>query len=146
MSNGSEENIVTRIHRHRRFAALVLALGCVAALHVAVAEEPPEQCKSDVRVDYVGADDFGDGKKLHFEVEIGSPATCARVEYDLVIEQREPNNQVHRVRLTRVTRVRDGELTQLVDHVVRPGYEMLDYEIRAVSCVPCGAEAPDEGR
>jgi len=136
-------------NRHRSNSSLVLAVtvAVVFAPVVAVAAEAPEgECEARLRVDYVGADDYGDGKKLHFEVEIQSPADCARVEYDLVLEERQPNNQVHRVRKTQITRVRDATLTQLVDHVERPGYEMLHYEVRKVSCTPCGAEAPDRNR
>lgn len=128
------------------FAASIL-LGVAVSVAPAVTRaddpEPAPSCPVEIDVEFVGEDDFGDGKKLQFEVDIETTAPCGEIEYDLVLEQRQPNDQVHRVRKTRKTRLRDGELTQRVEHVVGPGQEMLDYEIRAVSCVPCGVDAPD---
>jgi hypothetical protein len=109
------------------------------------ADHAAETCEVEIAAEIAARENSGAGETLEFEIVLTTGETCAEVEYDLVLEQDQPNRQIHRVRLSRSTRVRDGEDTQTIEHVSGPGYALMDYEVRPVSCSPCsaGVSQPD---
>jgi len=123
--------------RFQCLAALPILL--LAAAAVLAADEPKSGsgCTADLRIEETERQHRDDGTEIQFSVEIETAAACAEVQYDVVVEQREPSEQVHRVRVPMTARVRDGELTQVVKHLVPTGYEMLDYEVQFIGCGLC---------
>lgn len=125
---------------------VLVALACAIAVPGAVLAQEPTGCEVELEATFAGEDDCGDGTKLQFDVdlELAGEVSCARVEYDLILEMRQPNDQVTRVRKTQFTRLRDVELTQRVEHVALEGYALLDHAVRLVACTPCEELGPED--
>ena len=74
---------------------------------------------------------------LQFEVEISAGESCARIVYDLVVEEQLPNGHANQIRISREVKLDDGSLEERVGHRLDPGHRMLEYEARLHSCRPC---------
>ena len=64
-------------------------------------------------------------------------ASCGKIEYHLVIEEQVTNGEAKTIRLTRFVKIRDGSVTQLVEHRLAEGHRMLSYEVKLVGCTVC---------
>ena len=81
--------------------------------------------------------DRQEGSSLQFEVEVSTSASCAHIEYDLIIKVQLSNGQLKHVRKPRVVKVNDGSLTEIVEHRLADGESMLSYEAKVVKCSKC---------
>jgi len=108
--------------------AFTVALLCLAAPAVV-----SDECTAEVSATLEHQGD----SRLQFSVEVSTSESCARIEYDLVVEEQMPNGQAKRIRQTRFVKLDDGSLTELVEHRLAQGHRMLSYEARFVSCQGC---------
>ena len=100
-----------------RTALVLVAIGTVlasipAAQPAVGADRVTETCEVAIAAAIASRDASAAGETLEFEIVLTTGETCAEVEYDLILEQDQPNRQIHRVRLSRSVKVRDGEHTQ----------------------------------
>ena len=82
-------------------------------------------------------DEQGGVKHLQFTVEVSTSENCAKIEYDLVIDELLPNGQTKKERLPRFVKLNDGSLTEMVRHEIPASFELRSYEAKVVSCVKC---------
>ena len=82
-------------------------------------------------------DEQGGVKHLQFTVEVSTSENCAKIEYDLVIDELLPNGQTKKERLPRFVKLDDGSLTEMVRHEIPASFELRSYEAKVVSCVKC---------
>jgi len=108
----------------------ITSLLCLAA-PVAVLGE--DDCTADVRATL----EHEEQTRLQFSVEVSTSASCAKIEYDLIIEEQTSDGQAKRVRKIRYVKLNDGSLTELVEHKLPPGHRMLSYEAKVEKCMPC---------
>ena len=79
----------------------------------------------------------GEVKHLQFTVEVSTSESCAKIEYDLVLDELLPNGQTKKERLPRFVKLNDGSLTEMVRHEMPSTFELRSYEAKVVSCVKC---------
>jgi len=79
-------------------------------------------------------DDFTD---LQFDVEVSTGERCAKIVYDLVIEEQLPNGHANQIRIPREVKLDDGSLQEMVRHRLAPRHRLLEYEARIHTCEPC---------
>ena len=79
----------------------------------------------------------GEVKHLQFTVEVSTSENCAKIEYDLVLDELLPNGQTKKERLPRFVKLNDGSLTEMVRHEIPASFELRSYEAKVVSCVKC---------
>jgi len=79
----------------------------------------------------------GEIKHLQFTVEVSTSENCAKIEYDLVLDELLPNGQTKKERLPRFVKLNDGSLTEMVRHEIPASFELRSYEAKVVSCVKC---------
>jgi len=79
----------------------------------------------------------GEVQHLQFSVEVSTSESCAKIEYDLVIDVLLPNGQTKKERLPRFVKLNDGSLTEMVRHEMPSSFELRSYEAKVVSCVKC---------
>lgn len=82
-------------------------------------------------------DEQGGVKHLQFTVEVSTSENCAKIEYDLVLDELLPNGQTKKERLPRFVKLDDGSLTEMVRHEIPASFELRSYEAKVVSCVKC---------
>ena len=75
--------------------------------------------------------------RLEFTVEVSTSESCAKIEYDLVLDVLLPNGQTKKERLPRVVKLDDGNLSEIVRHEIPASFELRSYEAKIVSCVKC---------
>ena len=93
--------------------------------------------KSDCTARLSARLDTKEDSHLQFKVEVSCSKRCAKIEYDLVIEEAMANGQTHMVRKVRVVKLNDGSLTEMVRHELEPGHRMLSYKAETVWCQTC---------
>jgi len=74
---------------------------------------------------------------LQFAVEVSTSESCAKIEYDLVLDELMPNGQTKKERLPRFVKLNDGDLNEVVRHEIPASFELRSYEAKVVSCVKC---------
>ena len=74
---------------------------------------------------------------LQFSVEISTSESCAKIEYDLVLDELLPNGQTKKERLPRFVKLNDGSLSEMVRHQIPSSFELRSSEAKIVSCVKC---------
>jgi hypothetical protein len=74
---------------------------------------------------------------LQFSVEVTTSESCAKIEYDLVLEILLPNQQTKKERLPRLVKLNDGSLTETVRHEMPSTFKLLGYEAKVLRCVKC---------
>jgi hypothetical protein len=74
---------------------------------------------------------------LQFSVEVSTSESCAKIEYDLVLDVLLPNGQTKKERLPRFVKLNDGSLTETVRHQMPSSFKLRSYEAKVVSCVKC---------
>jgi len=79
----------------------------------------------------------GEVKHLQFSVEVSTSESCAKIDYDLVLDVLLPNGQTKKERLPRVVKLDDGNLSEIVRHEIPASFELRSYEAKIVSCVKC---------
>lgn len=97
-------------------------------------------CDARVRATLEGRNKEGDRTKVEFSVEVTSETNCADVVYDVVVEQRTPDNLIHRVRIPRQARLSQGRFSEVVKHEVAPGHAYLSHKAKVVECWRCRNE------
>lgn len=75
--------------------------------------------------------------ELQFTVEVSSSESCAKIEYDLILDILLPNGQTKKERLPRSVKLDDGSLSEVVRHPIPSSFELRSYEAKVVSCVKC---------
>lgn len=113
----------------RRIVSILFVTLLLASLS-ALAEE---DCSATVSATL----DRQEGRQLQFSAELSTGASCASIEYDLVVEVQLPNAQVKRIRKPRFVKLNDGSLTEIVRHTLADGESMLSYEAKVVKCSKC---------
>jgi len=74
---------------------------------------------------------------LQFSVEVSTSESCAKIEYDLILDVSLPNGQTKKERLPRFVKLNDGSLTEMVRHQMPSSVKLRSYEAKVVSCVKC---------
>ena len=74
---------------------------------------------------------------LQFSVELSTSESCAKIQYDLVLDVLLPNGQTKKERLPRFVKLNDGSLSEMVRHQIPSTFELRSYEAKVVSCSKC---------
>jgi hypothetical protein len=75
--------------------------------------------------------------RLQFDVEVSTTESCARIEYDLILNEQLPNGQTKKERISRLVKLNDGSLDEVVRHEIASSTRLLDHEAKIVSCQKC---------
>jgi hypothetical protein len=79
----------------------------------------------------------GEITQLEFSVEVSSSENCAKIEYDLVLDELMPNGQTKKERLPRYVQLADGGYYEVVEHKIPASFQLTSHEAKIVSCVRC---------
>jgi hypothetical protein len=79
----------------------------------------------------------GEVTHLQFSVEVSTSESCAKIEYDLILDELLPNGQTKKERLPRFVKLNDGSLSEVVQHQIPSSFEIRSHEAKVVSCVKC---------
>ena len=111
---------------------LVLVLGLLAA-PAALAQE---DCEAYVNAS-LETNEQGEVTHLQFSVEVSTSESCARIEYDLILEELLPNGQTKKERIPRFVKLNDGSLNEMVRHEMQSSLQLMNHEAKVVSCQKC---------
>ena len=82
-------------------------------------------------------DEQGGVTQLEFAVQVSTSEDCAKIEYDLILDELMPNGQVKKERLPRSVHLNDGSFAEVVEHKIPASFQLTHYEAKIVSCVKC---------
>ena len=111
---------------------LVLILGLLAA----PAAWSQDECEAYVNAS-LETNEQGEVTHLQFSVEVSTSESCARIEYDLILEELLPNGQTKKERIPRFVKLNDGDLNEMVRHEMSSSLQLLNHEAKVVSCQTC---------
>lgn len=117
---------------------LFIALPALLGLPARAADE--RACTGEIQASLDREERDADKVRAHFVVEVRTEVACARVTYDLIVQELLPNLQWKSVRKTGRLETHKGTAKQKVEHVMGSGLRLLGHEAEIVSCVPCDAE------
>jgi hypothetical protein len=110
----------------------VLVVGLFAAPTVLSQED----CEAYVNAS-LETNEQGEVTHLQFSVEVSTSESCARIEYDLILEELLPNGQTKKERIPRFVKLNDGDLNEMVRHEISSSLQLLNHEAKVVSCQKC---------
>jgi hypothetical protein len=93
------------------------------------------ECTPELGVELQHEDQDGAVTHLKFAVNISVSVDCARIHYDLLIEELLPNGQTKRIRKPGFVKLNDGSEVQLIEHETE--LKVLSHEVKLVSCSTC---------
>ena len=117
--------------RVRTFALLLLASLLVAA------GATGGDCYADLSARLEHEEAVGNLTHLQFTVDVSTQASCANIEYDLVIEIQLENGHTKKVRKIRHVKLNDGSLTEYVRHEMPNTSSLIGHEVKLVDCTSC---------
>ena len=120
-----------------RPTAAALAL-CAAVWLLTTWNAPIAQdCEADVTAELTREEPNGPITHLQFRVDVQTGESCAEILFDVVLDVQLANQQVKKVRKPSRVRLSDGGTSQLVEHTLKDGSTLIDYEAKLVRCEPC---------
>ena len=124
--------------RRHHVSICLLAVLCFAP---ALAAPEPEECgEAKLSVELLDQQE-GDGQvRFRFEVKIEAGASCSALTYDFLVEEMLPNLQAKTVRQPRQVELKDGKLTEIVEHSMTTDLKLLGYDVDLVEC-DCGSKS-----
>lgn len=93
-------------------------------------------CEASVQAT-LDTDEEGNLQTLSFHCEVSTTENCAKIEYDLILDELLPNGQTKKERLPRLVKLNDGAYEEIVKHQIPASVELSNYEAKIVSCVRC---------
>ncbi len=123
-------------HRQAR-GLMVFAAVATLCLWLSPDARAQEDCSADVSADLKYTQEGTDVTMYEFQVEVSTSEDCARIHYDLVIDEQLPNGQTKKVRKPRMVKLNDGSLSEVVEYRMSSELEMLGFEAKIVSCQRC---------
>ena len=82
-------------------------------------------------------DEQGDIQMLSFHCEVSTTENCAKIEYDLILDELLPNGQTKKERLPRLVDLSDGAYEEIVQHKIPASLQLSSYVAKIVSCQRC---------
>jgi hypothetical protein len=82
-------------------------------------------------------DEEGNIQMLSFHVEVSTSENCAKIEYDLVLDELMPDGQTKKERLPRQVDHSDGSYEEIVQHKIPASFQLSSYQAKIVSCQRC---------
>ena len=79
----------------------------------------------------------GEITQLEFDVEVSTSENCARIEYDIILDELLPNGQTKKERIPRFVKLNDGGYDEVVEHKIASSIQLLSHEAKIVSCQKC---------
>jgi len=122
--------------RPRIFKLAIVAVLSVGGLFAAWSAMAGD-CYPDLNARLDGEEAVGELTHLQFTVDVSSDESCAKIEYDLIIEIQLENGQIKKVRKPRQVKLADGSLTEIVRHEMSNTSRMVQYEVKLVECAVC---------
>ena len=96
-----------------------------------------DDCSAEAEADLEHKVPDGDSVHLQFSVDVSTQSDCAKILYDLVIEEMLPNGHTKKIRKPNVITLHDDSVSASIRHTMPSSHEMLSYEAKIVSCQPC---------
>jgi hypothetical protein len=96
-------------------------------------------CDVDVSAQLEHKEKNMDTTRLEFRVEIESRSDCAKILYDLIIEEQLPNGQTKKIRKPTVQKLGNDSISSVHRHEMPASHDLVGYEAKVVSCEPCDA-------
>jgi len=93
------------------------------------------ECAPELGVELQHKEQDGAVNHLQFAVSIRATEDCARIHYDLIIEELLPNGQTKRIRKPGFVKLNDGSEDELIEHETE--LKVLSYEVKLVGCNTC---------
>jgi len=93
------------------------------------------ECTPELGVELQHQEQDGAVTHLQFAVNIRVSEDCARIHYDLLIEELLPNGQTKRIRKPGFVKLDDGSEVELIEHDTE--LKVLSHEVKLVSCNTC---------
>ena len=122
----------------RERARTYRVVGCfVLGLLISTVGWADSDCSANARAKLARENVENDFTDLQFDVEVSTGERCAKIVYDLIIEEQLPNGQSKRIRIPRVVKLDDGGLQEMVLHRLSSGHRMLEYEAKIHTCQTC---------
>lgn len=116
---------------------------CLSALGFAVAlslfaspAAAQDGCEAFVQAT-LETNEQGETTMLEFDVEVSTSEDCAKIEYDLVLNELLPNGQTKMERIPRLVTLSDGGYDEVVEHKISSALQLLSHEAKVVSCQIC---------
>ena len=113
-------------------AVLVILFLCLPANALA-----QEECDAQVEAEFESTHKGMEVTVFQFAVDVDVDNDCARVQYDLIIEELLPNGHTKKIRKPGFAKLNDGSFAEVVQHRMSADFEMLGFEARIVSCEVC---------
>jgi len=121
--------------------ATSLALCVIVAFLLSPVAILADDCDAEVSARLEHTEKGMNRTKLQFRVEISSRSDCAKILYDLIIEEQLPNGQTKKIRKPTVQTLSDGSVSSVQRHEMPASHDLVSYEAKIVSCQPCGADS-----
>jgi hypothetical protein len=126
------------LYLYRRALGMIgvaaFAISCLCLTVPAVAQE---ECEATVDAQLESTEEGSEVTEFQFRVDVRVDNDCAKVEYDLVIEELLPNGQTKKVRKPEFAKLNDGGFSALVEHRMSSDLELRDYRAKIVRCQVC---------
>jgi hypothetical protein len=123
------------MHETLRTDRLLIVVGTLLLGVWFVSVSVAGDCTAELEVELSHKDQNGALTHLQFSVNVRTTAECAKIHYDLIVEELLPNGQTKRVRLPRYVKLSDGSEDDIVEHETE--LTMQSYEVQLVSCDGC---------
>ena len=116
------------------FAVLALATLCVV---LSPEGRTQDGCEATANADLKYTQEGTDVDMYEFQVEVETGEDCAKITYDLIIDELLPNGQTKKIRKVRYVQLNEGSLSEVIEHRMSADFELRDYEAKIVSCERC---------
>jgi hypothetical protein len=94
-------------------------------------------CSATVDGEMTRAEPDGDITRLVFTVEIGTKSNCAEINYDVILEIRQEDGKIEKMKLGRYVKLHDGSMSEIVRHELGDGQSLVSWEVKLDSCTKC---------
>ena len=124
--------------KHLRIRGLLVVVA-LATLCVMLSPDgrAQEGCEAYVEADLKYTHEGMEVDMYEFQVDVRTDEDCARIHFDLVIEELLPNGHTKKIRKPGFAKLNDGSYSSVMKHRMSADFEMLGFEAKIVSCERC---------
>ena len=117
----------------RRCGAAAFILALAAGVSAGAAAE----CQADVKIDFRRKDPGRTQTKYIFKIDVAVKEQCGVVEFNVLLDTRDPGAETVTVKKDRKFKVRSGDISHGYTYSAPTATEVTNWRVDDVRCTPC---------